>query len=254
MNQFEDYASYYDTLYKEKNYTEEMECILRLFQLHANPQPRSLLSLGCGTCSHELLLAKKGFCIEGVDLSEQMLQRAQEKIDIERVAITLHLGDVRTIELHTQFDAVLSLFNVAGYQRTQPEFEQFTDTAAKHLKPNGIFIFDAWYQPAVLTDPPSDRIKTIRTGEDRELVRATTQKIDVEQSLLNITFQLTERQGDKILKTFSEHHPMRFFTLHEIDAALEHSGLTRIQAFADLDPTRPVSRSHWNMMIVARRI
>ena len=32
-------------------------------------------------------------------------------------------------------------------------------TARHHLNPGGIFLFDVWYGPAVLTDRPSVRIK-----------------------------------------------------------------------------------------------
>ena len=38
-------------------------------------------------------------------------------------------------------------------------------TAAKHLKQNGVFIFDFWYGPGVLTDPPALRQKRLENNE-----------------------------------------------------------------------------------------
>ena len=45
-----------------------------------------------------------------------------------------------------------------------------TSTAAKHLKPNGVFIFDFWYGPGVLTDPPVVRLKRLE-NEEIEVLR-----------------------------------------------------------------------------------
>ena len=48
MSVFNEYARYYDLLYRDKDYVGEVEYVHRLLQAHA-PGAQSLLNLGCGS-------------------------------------------------------------------------------------------------------------------------------------------------------------------------------------------------------------
>jgi len=119
MNVFSDYANYYDLLYQDKDYEGEADYIHRLIKEYA-PKAGTVLELGCGTGKHALLLAKKGLSVHGVDISQEMLEKASGLLDSVSADIAgrvaLVQGDVQTYRYSQKFDVVLSLFHVMSYQ------------------------------------------------------------------------------------------------------------------------------------------
>jgi len=79
--------------------------------------------------------------------------------------LNFELGDVRTYTTNKKFDAVISLFHVISYQVNNSDLKNAFMTAKKHLLPDGIFIFDCWYGPGVLSDPPTVRVKRLEDDE-----------------------------------------------------------------------------------------
>ena len=79
MKNFNNYSKYYDTIYASKNYKAETDFVLKILKKYGN-QGRKLLSLGCGTCTYEILMAKKKYRITGIDRSKEMLDIASKKI------------------------------------------------------------------------------------------------------------------------------------------------------------------------------
>jgi len=153
---FTSFASYYDLLYADKDYAAEAKQIHEILRPHGDElseAPR-VLDLGCGTGGHMLELQKLGYEVTGIDASTEMVRIAREK------GLHVRQADVRTVHVKDSFfDAVLALFHVASYQRTIADFEALVDTARQSLKAGGLFIFDLWDGPAVLTYPPSVRVK-----------------------------------------------------------------------------------------------
>src|SRR5512139_1278741 len=169
MTVFGTYSRYYNLFYRDKDYTGEAEYVHGLIQQH-RPGAGSLLDLGCGTGRHAFLLAEKGYAVAGVDRSEEMLAVANSQVATavrvearSPVAVppAFHLGDLRTVRLGRTFDAVVSLFHVMSYQTTNNDLREAFATAREHLAPGGVFIFDCWYGPAVLTDRPAVRVKRL---------------------------------------------------------------------------------------------
>lgn len=79
MSNFKDYAKFYDALYQDKNYADEVAYIQKVFNKHSKIPVKSILNLGSGTGNHDGLLAEKGYEITGVDLSTDMIKIAEEK-------------------------------------------------------------------------------------------------------------------------------------------------------------------------------
>lgn len=53
-----------------------------------------------------------------------------------------------------KYDAVMSLFHVVSYLNSDRDLALAFETAAEHLHPGGLFLFDFWYGPAVLSQKP----------------------------------------------------------------------------------------------------
>ena len=56
-----------------------------------------ILDVGCGTGRHAIELAKRGYSVTGVDLSDSMLQQAMEKAHGEKVSVNFLKADAREL-------------------------------------------------------------------------------------------------------------------------------------------------------------
>lgn len=119
-----------DTESNEKEVSGYVELIR---EAEATPV-QSLLHLGCGAGGHDHIF-KIHFKVTGVDLSTGML-------DIARSAhseIDYHEGDMCTLRLNKQFDAV-AIPDSIDYLTTVMELQQAIHTAAIHLKTGGVLL------------------------------------------------------------------------------------------------------------------
>jgi len=248
------YADQYDLLYGDKDYEAECNLIEQVFQRDAKDPVKSILDLGCGTGKNAIPLARRGYQVTGVDLSADMLEHARQKanllVDSSSKSPAFFRGDVRSIDLGQHFDAVLMMFAVLGYQLTNHDVLSTLQTVRRHLKPNGLFIFDVWYGPAVLAIRLSDRVKVIPT-QDGKLIRIASGTLDINSQLTEVNYHVLKISGDKLVSEIDEVHKMRYFFQQELEMALNQSGLflRTLTAFPNL--TKPADETTWNTLIVA---
>jgi SAM-dependent methyltransferase len=246
------YARYYDLLYRDKDYIAEVDELELLFGRYAPRQVRTVLDLGCGTGGHVLPLAARGYAVTGADRSAGMLRAARAKARAESVAASFVRGDARTLRLGRRFDAVISMFAVLGYQTADADIRAALATAAAHLKPGGLLVFDVWFGPAVLADPPGDRVKEVRDGSTR-LVRRTGCALDLLRQVVTVRFSTQVRRGRAVLERCDEEHRMRFFFPREIALLLDGAGLRQRLLAPFLRPDAEPGPADWNVMVVAQR-
>ena len=186
MNTFNKYAKYYDLLYKDKNYKKEVEFFLEVLRRN-HFSGKKILSLGSGTCTYEILLAKKGYSIVGIDISKQMVDIGKEKVASSKLSnkITLKVGDVRNIRAKGKFDIIMCMFNVIGYQNSNEDLESMLKGVSKYLKKDGAFIFDFWHNAAVIKDNPTKKERIIDL-DGTKIIRKTTPKLFPINNLLYI--------------------------------------------------------------------
>src|SRR5215813_10397956 len=207
MMAFGEYAKYYDLLYADKDYAAETAFVREIICRLA-PGAHTLLELGCGSARHALELVRSDFTVTGVDLSAQMIARAQEQITqlpLElRGRIKLMQGDATRFVSATPFDAVASLFHVINYQTTNDAL-------------NGIFIFDFWYGPAVLSEHPQVRIKRINMGQ-LSLTRIAEPNLDINRNVVDVNYTLIVVDcAGKRVEEIKEVHSVRYLFLPEIE-------------------------------------
>jgi SAM-dependent methyltransferase len=232
---FHEYAQYYDLLYKDKDYAGEADYIHRLIERH-HPGAKTLLELGSGTGKHAVLLAERGYRIHGVERSETMLARSA-KLVTERKPYKMRCdlpvfsqGDIRTARVDQIFNVVISLFHVISYQTSNEDLLAAFATARQHLAAGGLFIFDVWYGPAVLTDRPAVRVK--RMADDQiEVTRLAEPVLHASRNVVEVNYDVRIR--DKATGKVSEHcetHPMRYLFTPELEIFLSESGFQMLHS------------------------
>ena len=248
MSVFNDYARYYDLLYQDKDYTGEAEYIHNLIMKNA-PHAASILNLGCGSGRHDRLLQKKGYAITGVDISEEMLKSA--RLNAEGSGLSYHHGDIRTVRVDNRFDAVISLFHVMSYLTLNEDLAAAIETARHHLKPDGVFIFDCWYGPAVLTDRPVVRVKEIE-NEFIQLTRIAKPVMHPNENIVEVNYHVFVR--DKLTDTVSEireQHRMRYLFMPEITLLTASAGMQITACESWLTGNRPDYYT-WNTCYICK--
>jgi SAM-dependent methyltransferase len=101
------------------------------------PAGGSLLDLGCGPGWSSLFLARAGWNVVGVDISERMIEIARERAAQERVAVDFAIADLEELRLEKRdFDGVL-IFDALHHC---PKYDQVVARACAHLKPGGYLL------------------------------------------------------------------------------------------------------------------
>lgn len=101
-----------------------------------------ILDIGCGTGRHSIELAKRGYCLTGIDLSESMLNKAKQKAESLKLKVDFHQMDARKLPYVSQFDVALMLCEGAFPLMETDEMNfEILQCASQALKPGGKFIF-----------------------------------------------------------------------------------------------------------------
>jgi len=256
LNVFNEYADFYDYFYENKDYTGEVSYLNRIIDKHYS-KAESMLDLGCGTGIHSVLFAQEGFQVDGVDKSAKMLNKANERksslqSDI-RGKVNFIYGDIRNIKLKKKYDVVTSLFHVMSYQVTNHDTNNVLAVVKDHLISGGIMIFDCWYGPGVLFDPPEIRSRNIDI-DGRQITRIAEPKIKEGENIVEVKYTLTDsnqsyNEGIKII----EHHNMRYFFKTELEKFLEDNGFQLLEILEWMSGN-VVSNHTWSALIIARSL
>ena len=248
------YARYYDLLYRDKDYPAEARYVHGLIQRYV-PGAGSILELGCGTGAHASEFAELGYEVHGVDASEGMLERARERqvsLTPEAAArLTFSAGDVRSFRAGRRFDAVTGLFHVVSYQVNDEDLAGTFATAAAHLAPRGIFLFDCWYGPAVLADPPVVRVKRLEDANTRVLrIAEPTMCFDENVTEVDYQVQVTDLASGRT-EEIRERHRLRYLFESELKRYLQVAGLEPVHLSKWMSD-EAASAETWNVVMVGR--
>jgi len=248
---FDAYAAYYDLLYRNKDYAGEAAYVDGLIQRH-RAGAKTVLELGCGTGSHAFELVKRGYAITGIDRSAAMVDRATShaaKVG-PRDDLRFAQGDLRDFRANRTFDVVLALFHVMSYQTTNSDLTAAMATAAAHLQPGGLFIFDCWYGPGVLSDLPVTRVHRLH-GEGFNVTRIAEPIHHPNKNRVDVHYEILVERGKEI-ERIREIHPMRYLFAPEIDLFLAATEMKHITLESWMVGSQPDLRT-WNACFVARR-
>ena len=243
------YASAYDALYQDKDYSAECDMLEKIFGRYGKHPIRSILDLGCGTGNHSIPLAERGYEVVGVDCAQDMIIAAKSKAKTEKASCAFHLADIKQLNLNRKFDAAIMMFAVLGYQLENSDALAALRSARVHLNPGGVLIFDVWYGPAVLSQRPSDRIKVI-SADNKIILRAASGCLDARTQICKVHYHIWQLDNDILTAETEEEHNMRFFFSKELELLIKNAGfnLRKLGSFPNFydDP----DENTWNLISI----
>ena len=246
---FREYANLYDLFYQSKDYRKESAYILRVLKRHLRRTPRSILDLGCGTGEHALRWAAKGITVTGIDRSADMLIQAKSKAGRQYPDLRFVKADIRHFNLGKTFDAATAMFAVMSYQTTRNDILSTLRSVRRHLRPGGIFVFDAWFGPGVLADPPGERVKTYRQN-GAEVLRTVRSEHDPARKTVHVYYDIVIIKRDRLLQRIKETHPMRYFFPVGIEELASRADFRLVNCHPFLAEKKKLTSADWNATFV----
>ncbi len=141
MPEYVDYSEYYDYDYPPNE--EEIQYYIEYAKTTGGP----ILELGCGTGRILIPIAKAGFDINGIDISENMLNVAKKKIKARRLSphVTLTCSDMANFELpQKNFSMVFAAARSFMHLFTQDKQIACLNAVNRHMRPNGLLLLDLY--------------------------------------------------------------------------------------------------------------
>ena len=162
-------ACFYDELYKNKNYKREVGFIEKFL----NSKEDKILDAGCGTGNHAKILQDKGYNIYGFDLSPQMVEIANTKVNNN-----FEVANLLFYSTEKKFDLIISFYAVFNHLKSYKEFSFALQNLLKALNNKGTLIIDL-HNPqknGVKVDK-FDSVKRIMQWKINKLLKKETSKI-----------------------------------------------------------------------------
>ena len=225
MAMYEDFALVYDRFMDETPYEEWCQFVVgRLKQDQITDG--ILLDLGCGTGSMTELLAKQGYDMIGVDLSDSMLDIAIEKRAQSGHNILYLQQDMREFELYGTVKAAVSICDSMNYILEKEDLVQVFKLVNNYLDPSGIFIFD------MNTEYKYTHLLADGTfAENREESSFIWENFyDEDERINEYDLTLFIKEGE-LFRKFEETHYQRCYSLDEVKEAAKEAGMDFVAAY-----------------------
>lgn len=247
---FNEYAHYYDLLYQDKDYIGEADYIDSLIKKY-NIGAGSILDLGCGTGKHAELLSQKGYKVHGIDMSEGMLREAHKRAE-HNDKLSFTLSNIQEFKLEERFEAATALFHVMSYQTTDEALKKVIKNAYNHLGKDGIFIFDCWYGPAVLTEKPEIRVKRLENKKIK-VTRIAEPILRENENIVEVNYDVfIQNKQTQEIRELQEKHIMRYLFKQEIKNFMTECGFIYKDDF-EFITNKELGKNTWGSCFVGEK-
>ncbi len=123
----------YDLVYPDT--VERVPFVKNLLEKHGK---HSVLELGIGTGLFAIPLHEADFNIEGLEISQVMIDVVSQKAP----GLKVHKGDMRSYTVNRRYDAILALSSVLVFVKNEQEIKQCLQRCYIHLESKGILLLE----------------------------------------------------------------------------------------------------------------
>jgi SAM-dependent methyltransferase len=205
------------------------------------PQPQRILDVPCGAGRHALALARLGYEVTGVDLSEDAVARASAAARADGLPARFVRSDMRRFPVDGAFAAALCLGNSIGYFDADGTAE-FLARLAAAVAPGGRLIIDSHVCAESIFPLQEERTLEFEGGCYR-----STLSYDCLRSVLETRAELT-LEGETHALAYAHH----IVTSGSLVALVSAAGFEVDALYADTDD-RPYRPGSPRLILTARR-
>jgi SAM-dependent methyltransferase len=190
-------------------------------------------------------LARRGYRVTGLDISEPSLELARTSAAKAGVSIDFVQGDMRHIPYQAEFDLVINLFTAFGYLESQSEDQAVLEAIAEALKPGGRLLVDTINQAWLMRHFEPRGWRSLDNGTTLLEYR----EFDLRTGRNNSRWTILHPDGRR--DTLS--HSLRVYTLIEFDMMLTAAGLTLQRVWGSFQG-EPYGLDTVRMILLAERV
>ncbi|WP_010678198.1 class I SAM-dependent DNA methyltransferase [Bacillus timonensis] len=137
-----EFAYIYDELMRDVDYEQWILFFKENVSHLTNTGSLRVLDIGCGTGEIAIRLAKEGYEVVGVDLSDDMLAVANNKAMEAGVKVDFYKQNMVDISGFDPFDIVVIFCDSLNYLQTEEEVRKTFQNVVQLLRKDGLFLFD----------------------------------------------------------------------------------------------------------------
>jgi hypothetical protein len=138
-----------------------------------------------------------------------------------------------------------------SYQVSNADLAAAFETAWSHLGSGGLFLFDFWYGPAVLTEKPEVRVKRLE-NKHIEVTRIAEPSLNAGESTVQVDYTLFVRDKETGgIEQTAESHKLRYLFLTELQNYL--TGRFVAPESFEWMTKAPPSESTWSAFVCTTR-
>jgi ubiquinone/menaquinone biosynthesis C-methylase UbiE len=245
---YDEFAAYYDRLMTDVDYDHWAKYLLELLQANGVEPDQSILDCACGTGEITLRLHKAGYRMTGADVSERMLEQAQQKARKAGAKIAFIRQPMQSLSVHKPVSAITCACDGVNYLLTLDDVQAFFAGANRALKDSGMLLFD------ISSTYKLEKILGRQTfGEDDlECTYLWQNCFDEKTRLLEMRLAFFTPDGKGAYKRFDERHIQRAHSKEELTKLLEQSGFT-VEGVYDAFSRNPASDHGERIQFIARK-
>jgi SAM-dependent methyltransferase len=193
------------------------------------------LELGIGTGRIALPLAARGVPVQGIDLSEAMVEQLRAKPGGRAIPVTI--GDFATARAEGTFALAYVVFNTIGNLTTQDDQVACFENVAAHLEPGGCFVVEIGV-PSLRRLPPGE---TVRAFELSSSYLGFDEFDVANQGLVSHHYRVEENGTLRVVSM-----PFRYVWPAELDLMARIAGMTLRERWSGWrrEPFTGESRKH----------
>ena len=229
------FARVYDALMDTVDYPGWAAHYRRLMAACGVPGNGKCVECACGTGSLTILLARYGYQMTGVDISQEMLFHASNKARASGLGIPFVRQDMRRLRLHRPMDAVLATCDGLNYLLEEADVSAFFQAAWNALRPGGGLFFDVSTPAKLRTALGSQLI-----GYDSENITYLWQNTYHERSAtVDLRLAVFLRQKDGSYRRIDEAQRQKAHSMQALTGLLQQTGFRNIHVYGDCRPEPP---------------
>jgi len=240
MALYDAYASLYDRTGQSRFSLRMVLYAFFLWTQHAPYRIQRVLDLACGTGSAAIALARRGYEVTALDLSEAMLEKAKAKAEHWNAPVNWLQGDLRRFQAGGPYDAVTCFYDALNYLLVPEELEESFKQVRAHLRHDGLFLFD------MITDHAVAKTwgESTDTSFDPELTRIWKSSFDPVSEVGTLHALFFERESDGRYRRIEEIHRHRGYSADQVETLLERAGMDVVAAYECLSEREPTSTTY----------
>ena len=226
MDAYHALAASYDRLTNDVDYEATVKFYMQILEREGY-KPRTVADLACGTGAVTAILAKMGYPVLGVDMSEEMLTEAAMKtMDLDPMPRFV-CQKLQELRLPRAVDMAVCALDSLDYITNPDDCAEAIRRIYKALNPGGIFIFD-------VNTPEKLRAMDgqVFLDEDDDVYCVWRGEFDEKENICTYWMDLFQRQGNTWSRSYEEHREYAYSEA-QLRGYLKDAGFTHIEVYAD---------------------